>query len=460
MILRKKERFMDKKRGSFSNKMGFVLAAAGSAVGLGNLWRCPYLAAKYGGGIFLLVYLILAVTLGFTLMITEIAIGRKTGLSAVGAFKTLDKRFSFVGYLACIVPFIITPYYCVIGGWVVKYFAAFLSGQGAAAAGDEYFNGFISQPVSPVFWFALYIMITAVVVIFGVEKGIEKASRIMMPLLIVLTIGIALFCITRPGAGEGLKYYLLPDFSRFSATTVLAAMGQLFYSMSLAMGIMITYGSYMKKNSSLEKSVRQIEIFDTAIAFLAGLMIIPSVFVFSGGDEAALGKGPSLMFVTLPKVFEDMTLGNVIGAAFFLLVLFAALTSSISLMETNVSIIQDKLGWGRKKSTVVVTVYVLILGSIVSLGFGPLSFIKLLGLGLLDFFDFLSNSVLMPIVAILTCICIGHFVGSKTVEDEVEINGAFKVKKFYRIMLKWIAPICLVLILFFAVSEAMGWIKV
>ena len=303
-------------------------------------------------------------------------------------------------------------------------------------------------------------MITAVVVIFGVEKGIEKASRIMMPLLIVLTIGIALFCITRPGAGEGLKYYLLPDFSRFSATTVLAAMGQLFYSMSLAMGIMITYGSYMKKNSSLEKSVRQIEIFDTAIAFLAGLMIIPSVFVFSGGDEAALGKGPSLMFVTLPKVFEDMTLGNVIGAAFFLLVLFAALTSSISLMETNVSIIQDKLGWGRKKSTVVVTVYVLILGSIVSLGFGPLSFIKLLGLGLLDFFDFLSNSVLMPIVAILTCICIGHFVGSKTVEDEVEINGAFKVKKFYRIMLKWIAPICLVLILFFAVSEAMGWIKV
>ena len=223
---------------------------------------------------------------------------------------------------------------------------------------------------------------------------------------------------------------------------------------------MITYGSYMKKNSSLEKSVRQIEIFDTAIAFLAGLMIIPSVFVFSGGDEAALGKGPSLMFVTLPKVFEDMTLGNVIGAAFFLLVLFAALTSSISLMETNVSIIQDKLGWGRKKSTVVVTVYVLILGSIVSLGFGPLSFIKLLGLGLLDFFDFLSNSVLMPIVAILTCICIGHFVGSKTVEDEVEINGAFKVKKFYRIMLKWIAPICLVLILFFAVSEAMGWIKV
>ena len=451
---------MDKKRGSFSNKMGFVLAAAGSAVGLGNLWRFPYLAAKYGGGIFLLVYLILAVTLGFTLMITEIAIGRKTGLSAIGAFKALDKRFNFVGYLACVVPFIITPYYCVIGGWVVKYFAAFLTGQGSAAAGDEYFNGFISQATAPVFWFALYILLTAVVVIFGVEKGIEKASRIMMPLLIVLIIGVSIFCITRPGAGAGVKYYLLPDFSRFSATTVLAAMGQLFYSMSLAMGIMSTYGSYMKKDSSLEQSVRQIEIFDTVVAFLAGLMIIPSVFVFSGGDEAALGKGPSLMFVTLPKVFESISFGGVIGAAFFLLVLFAALTSSISLMETNVSIVRDKFGWSRKKSTLIITLYVLILGSIVSLGFGPLSFIKIIGLGLLDFFDFLSNSVLMPIVAILTCVCIGHFIGSKTVEDEVEINGPFKVKKFYRIMLKWIAPICLVLILIFAVSEAMGWIKV
>ena len=449
---------MDKKRGSFSNKMGFVLAAAGSAVGLGNLWRFPYLAAKYGGGIFLLVYLILAVTLGFTLMITEIAIGRKTGLSAVGAFKALDKRFKFVGYLACIVPFVITPYYCVIGGWVIKYFVTFLTGD--VAAGDEYFNGFISQAGSPVFWFALYVIITAVVVIFGVEKGIEKASRIMMPLLIVLIVGVSVFCITRPGAMEGVKYYLLPDFSKFSATTVLAAMGQLFYSMSLAMGIMITYGSYMKKDCNLEKSVRQIEIFDTAIAFLAGLMIIPSVFVFSGGDEAALGKGPSLMFVTLPKVFEDMTLGGVIGTVFFLLVLFAALTSSISLLETNVSIIRDKLGWSRKKATITVTIYVLVLGAIVSLGFGPLSFIKIIGLGLLDFFDFLSNSVLMPIVAILTCICIGHFIGSKVVSDEVELNGAFKFKKFYNIMLKWIAPICLILILVFAVSEAMGWITV
>lgn len=283
---------MDKKRGSFSGKMGFVLAAAGSAVGLGNLWRFPYLAAKYGGGIFLLVYLILAVTFGFTLMITEIAIGRKTGVSAIGAFQKLDKRFGFVGVLACIVPFIITPYYCVIGGWVIKYLFTFLTGKVSAAAGDEFFTGFISESVSPVVWFAIFILLTSAIVIFGVEKGVEKASRFMMPLLIVLIVGVCIFCITRPGAAEGVKYYLLPDFSKFSATTVLAAMGQLFYSMSLAMGIMITYGSYMKKDSHLEASVRQIELFDTAIAFLAGLLIVPSVFVFSGGDKLHLAKDP------------------------------------------------------------------------------------------------------------------------------------------------------------------------
>lgn len=451
---------MNNNRDSFSNKLGFVFAAAGSAVGLGNLWRFPYLAAKYGGGIFILVYLILAVTLGFTLMITEIALGRSTGLSAVGAFRKLDKRFGFIGTLECIVPFIITPYYCVIGGWVTKYLAAFMTGQVNEAATDTYFTGFITKPVEPIIWFAIFVLLTAVVVIIGVQKGIEKASMILMPILLVLVIAISIFCVTRPGALEGVKYYLLPDFGNFSPTTVLAAMGQLFYSMSLAMGIMITYGSYMKKEDDLRSSVRQIEIFDTAIAFLAGLMIVPSVFVFSGGSEEALSKGPSLMFITLPKVFESMPFSNVIGAAFFLLVLFAALTSSISLLETNVSIICDKLHWSRKKATIVATAFILVVGGLVSLGFGPLSFVQIIGLGLLDFFDFLSNSVLMPVVAFLTCVSIGYFIKPQVIYDEVERNGAFKEKKFYTVMLKYIAPICLVLILIFAVSEAMGWIKV
>lgn len=453
-------KFMEQQRGSFTNKLGFVLAAAGSAVGLGNLWRFPYLAAKHGGGIFLLVYLILAVSFGFALMITEIALGRKTRLSAVGAYETLNNKFKFLGYLSCLVPFIITPYYCVIGGWVLKYFTVFVTNQVSQAASDDFFTSFIVQPAAPVVFFLIYAGLGMVVVRFGVEKGIEKASRIMMPVLIVMTVFIAVFSMMQPGAMEGVKYYLMPDFSRFSATTVLAALGQLFYSMSLAMGIMITYGSYMRKEAHLEQSVRQIELFDTGIAFMAGLMIIPAVFAFSGGSEEALGKGPSLMFVTLPKVFQSMKFGTVVGAVFFLLVLFAALTSSISLTETLVSIVSDKFGWKRKKSCTVIMIFLILIGVPVSLGFGIWDFIAPMGMSLLDFCDFISNSILMPIVAFLTCIFIGYVVKPKLIIDEVEINGEFRVKKFYNVMIKYIAPVCLVAILIFAVMEALGAISV
>lgn len=451
---------MEKKRGKFSNKLGFVLAAAGSAVGLGNLWRFPYLAAKYGGGIFLLVYLILAVSFGFVLMITEISLGRKTRLSAIGAYKKLDKRFSFVGLLSCVVPFVITPYYSVIGGWVVKYLVVFLTGQMQASTSDDYFTSFITQPVAPVIFFLIFVVLTAGVVLFGVQGGIEKASRVMMPFLVVLTLFISIFSVMQPGAMDGVIYYLKPDFSRFSATTVLAALGQLFYSMSLAMGIMITYGSYMKREDHLEASVRQIEAFDTGIAFLAGLMIIPAVFAFSGGSEEALGKGPSLMFITLPKVFNNMGLGAVIGSAFFLLVLFAALTSAISLTETLVSIVRDKFGWERRKATIIIAIYLCVIGIPVSLGFGIWSFIAPMGMSLLDFFDFLSNSVLMPIVAFLTCIFVGYIIKPKAIIEEIELNGPFKLKSFYTIMIKYIAPICLVAILIFSVMEALGKITV
>lgn len=451
---------MEKKRGSFTDKLGFVLAAAGSAVGLGNLWRFPYLAAKHGGGIFLLIYLILAVTFGFALMVTEIALGRKTRLSAVGAYPALDKRFKFLGYLSSVIPFLITPYYCVIGGWVLKYLVVFLTGQVSSAATDEFFTGYIAQPAAPVIFFVIYVTVGMVAVLLGVEGGIEKASKFMMPVLVVMTIFISVFSLMQPGAMEGLRYYLLPDFSRFSATTVMAAMGQLFYSMSLSMGIMITYGSYMKKETNLEKSVRQIEIFDTGIAFMAGLMIIPAVFAFSGGSEEALGKGPSLMFITLPKVFDNMKFGTLVGAAFFLLVLFAALTSSISLTETLVSIVVDKFKFSRKKACGVVYAWLLALGIPVSLGFGIWSFIKPLGMSLLDFFDFTSNSVLMPIAAIGTCIFVGFVIKPKTLIEEVEVNGKFKMKKFYSIMIKYIAPVCLVAILIFAVMEALGMITV
>ena len=447
-------------RSNFTGKRGFVLAAAGSAVGLGNIWRFPYLAAKYGGGIFLLVYILLAVTFGFALMAAEIAIGRKTGLSAIGAYRALNRKYSFIGYLAAIIPAIILPYYSVIGGWVTKYLYAFISGTAGATAGDSYFTGFISQTGEPIFWFLVFIGITALVVLCGVEKGIEKVSKFMMPILVVLSIVIAVYSVCLPGAMDGVLYYILPDFSKFSATTVLAAMGQLFYSMSLAMGIMITYGSYMKKDVNLESSVSQIEIFDTGIAFLAGLMIIPAVFVFSGGTPEALGKGPSLMFVTLPKVFETMSAGTVVGVAFFLLVLFAALTSSISLYETVVSIICDKTRISRKVSCLIVFVFSVALGLLSSLGYGPLGNITILGLQFLDFFDFISNSVLMPIVALLTCIFVGYVIKPKTIIEEVELNSAFKKKKLFEVIIKYVAPICIVLILVSSVLDAFGIFKI
>jgi len=450
---------MNEQRSSFTGKIGFILAAAGSAVGLGNIWRFPYLAAKYGGGIFLLVYLILAVTFGFTLMCAEIALGRRTGKSAISAFGELSKKYAFIGLLASVVPMLILPYYSVIGGWVVKYLTVFVTGGASQAAQDGYFTGFISQTVSPITYFLIFIGLTALIVLFGVEKGIEQVSKFLMPVLVVLSVVIAVYSMFLPGAMEGVLYYITPDFSKFSITTVLAAMGQLFYSMSLAMGIMITYGSYMKKEVSIESSVRHIELFDTGIAFLAGLMIIPSVFVFSGGNEEALGKGPSLMFITLPKVFDSIggIAGNVVGALFFALVLLAALTSSISLMETVVSIFRDKFGWGRKFTCLVVFIGSVLLGLPSSLGFGVLSHIKFGNLSdILTIFDFFSNSVLMPIVAILTCFFIGYVTKPAMLVEEIESTGIFKSKKLFVIMIKYVAPVCILLILISSILDGLG----
>ena len=444
-------------RSNFTSKIGFVLAAAGSAVGLGNIWRFPYLAARYGGGTFLLVYLILAVTFGFTLMTAEIAIGRKTGKSAIEAFTILDKRFGFLGILASLVPILIFPYYSVIGGWVIKYFVTFVSGGVEAAAGDTYFTDFIASPGEPLGWFALFIALTAIVVLLGVQKGIENVSKFMMPVLVVLTLLIAGYGLTIDGAMDGVVYYLKPNMKDFSAKTILAAMGQMFYSMSLAMGIMVTYGSYVKKEDNLESSVRQIEIFDTAIAFLAGLMVIPAVFAFSGGTAENLNAGPGLMFMTLPKVFNSMPMGGLVGTAFFVLVFFAALTSSISLMETIVSIIRDKTGLGRRTTCIIVTVLSLVLGAPSSLGFGIWGHIAPLGMSILDAFDFISNSVMMPIVAFFTCVLVGFVVGPKVVADEVSVSdGKFKSEKLFTVMIKWICPIFLAIILASSIATAMG----
>lgn len=448
------------KRSTFSGRLGFVLAAAGSAVGLGNLWRFPYLAAKYGGGIFLLIYIILAVTFGFTLMITEIAIGKKTHRSPMEAYGMLNKKWKWLGTLSTLVPVIILPYYCVIGGWVMKYASVMIMGGVKDAAGNGYFSSFISQPVEPLIWFFLYATATAVIVFLGVDKGIEKMSRYLMPALLVLTVGLTIFVVCQPGAFDGVIYYIKPDFSKLSPMTFVAALGQLFFSMSLAMGIMVTYGSYLKKDSNIVTSTRQIEIFDTAVAFLAGLMIVPAVFVYSGGDESALGQGPSLMFDTLPKVFAQMPFGNVVGAAFFILVLFAALTSSVSVMEAIVAGMTDKYKISRKRAALIVYAYALLIGIFCAFGFSIWSNFTIMNLSILDFLDFISNSVLMPIVGMFTCILVGFIIKPKTITDEVELNGGFREKKFYSIMVKWIAPVCIFAILVSSVLNTLGIVTI
>lgn len=447
-------------RSTFKGKIGFVLAAAGSAVGLGNLWRFPYLAAKYGGGMFLLVYIILAITFGSVLMITEIAIGRKTKLSPLKAFEKLNSKWKWLGTLATIVPILIFPYYCLIGGWVTKYTAIMVTGNVAQAAGDSFFGNYISSTADPIIWFLVFIIATTLVIVFGVNRGIEKLSKVLMPLLVLITVVLSVFVITRPGALAGVKYYLLPNIRDLSVKTFLAALGQLFYSMSLAMGIMITYGSYFSKDESIEKASRQIEIFDTLIAFLAGLMIIPAVFVFSGGDKEALGTGPSLMFVTLPKVFNSMPGGGIIGALFFFLVLFAAITSSVSIMEAIVSGIIDRFGLKRITATVLVALYGIALGIVCSLGFGIWDKITILGFSILDFLDFVSNSIMLPLVGMLTCVLVGFVIKPDSIISEVELNGPFTMKRFYIAMVKWIAPIFILAILVSGILQNFGIIKI
>ena len=448
------------KRSSFTGSLGFVLAAAGSAVGLGNIWRFPYLAAKDGGGLFLLCYLVLALTFGFTLLATEIAIGRKTKQSPLTAYGKLHKRFGWIGPVASLIPAIILPYYCVIGGWVLHYMMAYLTGGGAAAATDGYFSAFITAQGMPIFWFLVFLAATVFVVYKGVDNGIERLSTVLMPVLLLLVIGIAVFSltlshtdangVTRTGL-EGFAVYVIPSFkgmtlSRFMLV-LMDALGQLFYSISVAMGIMITYGSYVKKETDLGKCVNQIEFFDTLVAFLAGVMIVPAVYTFMGTE--GMSAGPSLMFISLPKVFEAMgVIGGVIGTLFFVMVVFAALTSSVSILEAVVSSVVDRLHVERKKAVFGISAVELVLGVIVCLGYNVFYFELALPNGsvgqILDVFDYVSNFVLMPVVAFFTCILVGWVLSPKTIIEEITRNGErFGREKLYVAMVKIVAPILL-----------------
>ena len=455
----------NEKRSSFSGKLGFVLSAAGASVGLGNIWRFPYLAAKYGGGIFLLIYIVLAFTFGYTMIVAETALGRMTGKSPVGAYASFKKPggragfLGFGGWINAVIPILIVPYYSVIGGWVIKYLTEYLRGHGSELAADGYFSNFISNGAAAEFCFAVFALFTLGVIYAGVRNGVERVSKIMMPVLVVLSLVIAGYSVTRPGALAGVKYFLVPNAANFSWMTVVAAMGQMFYSLSIAMGILVTFGSYMKKDVSIEDSTRRVEVFDTLIAVMAGLMIIPAVFAFSGGDPDTLQAGPALMFITIPKVFASMGLGTVVGVLFFLLVLFAAVTSSIALTESAVSTFQDELGWSRRRATVLVGAIMLGLGTLSSLGYGPLANVRIVGMQLLDFFDFLTNSVMMPIAAIATCLLVSRVIGTKKIEEEVCRNDApFRRRKIFNFMIGWLCPIFAAIILASSVANAFGWI--
>ena len=452
----------NKKRSSFSGKIGFVLSAAGASVGLGNIWRLPYLAAKYGGGIFLLIYIILALTFGYTMIMAETSLGRMTKKSPVGAYHSFgrSKWLSVGGWLNAIIPILIVPYYSVIGGWVLKYLIGYLSGKGSALAQDGYFSTFISDGASTELCFLVFALLTLGIIFAGVRNGIERVSKIMMPILVVLSVIITIYSVTRPGALAGVKYFLVPNPENFSWMTVVAAMGQMFYSLSIAMGILVTFGSYMKKDVSIEDSTKNVEIFDTAIAIMAGLMIIPAVFAFSGGDPDTLQAGPSLMFITIPKVFDSMGLGTGVGILFFVLVLFAAMTSSIALTESAVSTFEDELGWRRKKATVIVGIIMIALGTLSSLGYGPLANVTLIGMQFLDFFDFLTNSVMMPLAALATCLLVSRVVGTQKIEDEVTDGGKpFRRKKIFQFMIKYLCPIFAIIILISSIANAFGWIS-
>lgn len=456
--------FHHKKRGNFTGSIGFIMAAAGSAVGLGNIWRFPYLAAKGGGGVFILVYVVLALTFGFALLTTEVSIGRMTAQSPLTAYKKIDKRFGFIGIVACLVPTIILPYYSAIGGWVVKYLYTFITLNGNAAAVDGFFTGFITSKWTPILWMLIFITATSFVVFNGVNKGIEKYSKILMPALFILIISIAIFSITlkfsdtdgtvRTGL-QGLKIYLVPDFTGMTfqkfASIVMDAMGQLFFSISVAMGIMVAYGSYAPKDVDLMLSVNQIELFDSFVAIIAGMMVVPAVFTFMGRE--AMSAGPGLMFVSLPKIFSAMgAVGNIVGIVFFVMVTFAAVTSSVSIMEAIVSSIMDAFHFSRKKSTTLVTVYAVVAGAIVCFGYNFFYFEMPLPNGsvaqILDLMDYISNNCFMPFVAITTCILIGWVAGPKTIIEEVE-QGKFKFhrKTLYTVMIKFLAPVLLLILL-------------
>lgn len=436
-----------KSREQWGSRLGFVLAAAGSAVGLGNIWRFSFVAGNEGGAAFVLIYLAAIFLIGYPLLSTEIAIGRSTQKNPVGAFKALapNTPWWLVGALSVLTSFFILSYYSVIAGWSLSY--TFKAISGVFTSNTDFaalFSNHISGIWSPIIWHGIFMLITLTIIGAGVVKGIQRVSKFLMPLLFLLLILLVVRGVTLEGGGAGISFYLSPEFSEVNGGTFLAAIGQAFYTLSLGMAIMITYGSYLSKEDNIADSGRWIIGLDTMVALLAGLAIFPAVFAF--GFEP--NSGPGLAFITLPAVFASMPLGSLFGFLFFSLLSIAALTSTISLLEPSVSWLIDEKGWERKKASIFLGIAIFLVGIPASLGYSVFSEINFLGLDLLDSYDFITNAVFLPLGGLLTSIFAGYVWGNKNAANEINNPpGKFTFGKWYGVLLRYIIPPAILIVL-------------
>lgn len=431
-------------RGSWGSRIGFLLAAAGSAIGLGNVWKFPYLCGEYGGAAFIVTYIVILVLVGFTIMLTELILGRHSQQGPVGAYRAIKQKWAWVGAIGILASYLILTYYSVIGGWIIKYIISGISGNFNTTDVDALggiFTTFIGKPFEPLVYHAIFMVLTLTIVMGGIQGGIEKASKIMMPALFVILFVVVIRAVTLPGASAGLEYMLKPDWSKFGIDVIVAALVQVFFSLSLGMGVIITYGSYLGKGENLATSAVQIPLLDSAAALLSAFAVLPAVFALGYNPSA----GPGLLFITLPGVFAKMPMGSIFGVLFFIFVLFAALSSSISLLEAAVTYFVDEHGWKRRKATIILGLVAFLLGIPSSLANGPvlsgMTFIK--GMNFFDSMSFFAESLLLPLSAFLLSLFVGWVWGTKNAVEEATNNGTVKFgfAKIWTISIKYIAPI-------------------
>jgi len=442
-----------KQRENWGSRIGFLMAAAGSAVGLGNIWRFPYMTGENGGGAFIIIYLFFVLVVGLSVMVAEFAVGRRTQQSAVGAYKSISNKWTFAGVLGVLSGFFIMGFYPVVGGWAIAYIFKSFSGLLAApeAIGDV-FGGFITSPTQPIIWFLIFLAMNTLIVAKGIAGGIEKAGKILMPTLFVLLILIAMRSMTLPGAGAGLEFLFKPDFSKVTGATFLAALGQAFFSLSLGMGCMITYGSYLNKSENLHSNALMVTLMDTGVALLAGLAIFPALFAF-GMEPAA---GPGLVFVVVPQIFAAMGgLGTVFSAIFFIALTVAALTSSVSLMEVVVAYMIDSRGMERKPAVYLTSAIMVVTGLLSSLSLGVMSGVTFLGVGAFDFFDILTDKIFLAIGGMILAIFCGWVLKKEDLEDELTNGGTIKFGLFnvWYALIKYVIPVAVAVV---AVSGIMA----